>query len=41
VSTVGFVPDNSSVFTKKGELLALGELVLPADAQLNVKGSQV
>lgn len=37
----GFTPDASTVFTKKGDLLQLGELVLPADAQLNINQSQV
>jgi hypothetical protein len=37
----GFTPDATTVFNKKGDLLKLGELVLPADAQLNVNQSQV
>jgi hypothetical protein len=37
----GFQPDNTTVFQKKGDLLSLGELVLPADAVINIKSSQV
>jgi hypothetical protein len=37
----GYVPDNTTVFTRKGDVLALGELSLPADAGLSVKQSQV
>jgi hypothetical protein len=37
----GFSPDSTTVFSKKGDLLQLGELVLPADAQLKVNQSQV
>jgi hypothetical protein len=29
------------VFTRKGNVVALGELVLPADARLRINGSQV
>lgn len=35
------MPDNTTVFSKKGDLLQLGELVLPSDAQLKVNQSQV
>jgi hypothetical protein len=34
-------PDNTTVFSKKGDLLALGELVLPADARVNVSSGQI
>eukprot|EP00775_Hariotina_reticulata_P010758 gene10758-10914_t len=37
----GFQPDNTTVFHKKGDLLSLGELVLPADAALNINSSRV
>lgn len=37
----GFIPDNTTVFTSKGDMLALGELALPADAQLTINKSQV
>lgn len=37
----GFQPDNTTVFKKKGDLLSLGELVLPADAVININSSQV
>lgn len=38
--TAGYTPDSTTVFTRKGDLLQLGELVLPADAQLKVNQSQ-
>ncbi|WIA37270.1 hypothetical protein OEZ86_014213 [Tetradesmus obliquus] len=34
-------PDNTTVFSKKGDLLALGELVIPADAHVNVSSGQI
>jgi hypothetical protein len=34
-------PDNTTVFSRKGDLLALGELVLPADARVNVSSGQI
>jgi hypothetical protein len=34
-------PDNTTIFSKKGDLLALGELILPADANINVSSGQV
>jgi hypothetical protein len=40
-SPAGFFPDSTTVFTKKGDLLQLGELVMPADAQLRVNSTQV
>jgi hypothetical protein len=36
-----YKPDNTTVFSRKGDLLALGELVLPADAHVNVTSGQV
>lgn len=36
----GYFPDTSTVFTKKGDVLKLGELVLPADAQVSINQSQ-
>ena len=38
---IGYKPDNTTVFTKKGDILSLGELVLPADANIHVNDSQV
>lgn len=35
------MPDSTTVFERKGDVLSLGELVLPADAQLHVSASQV
>jgi hypothetical protein len=37
----GFVPDNTTVFASKGELLAMGEIQLPADAVLNLTSAQL
>eukprot|EP00879_Flechtneria_rotunda_P014556 GHRR01015211.1.p1 GENE.GHRR01015211.1~~GHRR01015211.1.p1 ORF type:complete len:664 (+),score=177.73 GHRR01015211.1:545-2536(+) len=37
----GFKPDNTTVYTKKGSMLQLGELVLPADAAISINNSQV
>uniref|UniRef100_A0A383W3X5 J domain-containing protein n=1 Tax=Tetradesmus obliquus TaxID=3088 RepID=A0A383W3X5_TETOB len=34
-------PDNTTVFSKKGDLLALGELIIPADAHVNVSSGQI
>lgn len=37
----GFVPDSTTVFHRKGDVISLGELVLPADAHLRINASQV
>jgi hypothetical protein len=41
IFAAGYTPDATTVFSKKGDLLKLGELVLPADARLNIHQSQV
>lgn len=34
---LNYTPDNTTVFSKKGDILSLGELVLPADADIKVR----